>query len=203
MQDGVVRVNRNVRLSLAPVAVLVCGNASYGLYNHAGGTTVWVDDTAAVFEEEKAEQDALVLSGVHAAAERIGHFPRLSFVADVVGCGFIVCFCFGACFLFSRHVAPRQRRLPTVWDSSLSNRYFLRLWAQIGCPSRTVAHASVALALKNFLIAHNLRTLPMQLARLSSSLDLVSAMLAAHARILKALIRTVAHLQVIPTIRPF
>src|SRR2546422_6131014 len=35
-----------------------------------------------VLEEEQAEHDVLVLGGVHAAAEGVGHLPQLSLVAD-------------------------------------------------------------------------------------------------------------------------
>ena len=36
-----------------------------------------------VLEEDQAEDDVLVLGGVHAAAQRVGHLPELGFVADV------------------------------------------------------------------------------------------------------------------------
>ena len=35
-----------------------------------------------VFEEDEAEDDVLVLGGVHAAAQGVGHLPELSFVAN-------------------------------------------------------------------------------------------------------------------------
>ena len=38
-----------------------------------------------VLEEDKAEDDVLVLGGVHRAAQRVGHFPELGLVADVGG----------------------------------------------------------------------------------------------------------------------
>jgi hypothetical protein len=43
-----------------------------------------------VLEEDQAEHDMLVLGGVHAAAQRVGHLPEPRFVADsrpVVGWG--------------------------------------------------------------------------------------------------------------------
>jgi hypothetical protein len=36
-----------------------------------------------VFKEDEPKHDVLVLGGVHAAAQRIGHLPKLGFVADV------------------------------------------------------------------------------------------------------------------------
>ncbi len=39
-----------------------------------------------VLEEDQAEDDVLVLGGVHAAAQRVGHLPELGFVADGGGC---------------------------------------------------------------------------------------------------------------------
>ena len=35
-----------------------------------------------VLEKDQAEDNVLVLGGVHAAAQRIGHLPELGFVAD-------------------------------------------------------------------------------------------------------------------------
>jgi len=39
-----------------------------------------------VLEEQQAERDVLVLGGVHAAAQGVGHLPELGFVADGGGC---------------------------------------------------------------------------------------------------------------------
>jgi len=43
-----------------------------------------------VLEEDQAEHDVLVLGGIHATAQRVGHLPEPRFVADnrpVVGWG--------------------------------------------------------------------------------------------------------------------
>ena len=51
-----------------------------------------------VLEEDQAEDDVLVLGGVHAAAERVGHLPELGLVADVGrggARGFWVVLCLG------------------------------------------------------------------------------------------------------------
>jgi hypothetical protein len=42
-----------------------------------------------VLQEDQAEDDVLVLGGVHAAAEGIGHLPELGFVADGGGAGIL------------------------------------------------------------------------------------------------------------------
>jgi len=36
-----------------------------------------------VLEEDQVEDDVLVLGGVHAAAQGVGHLPELGFVADI------------------------------------------------------------------------------------------------------------------------
>ena len=48
-----------------------------------------------VLEEDQAEDDVLVLGGVHAAAQRVGHLPELGLVADVGGRAVIRSACFG------------------------------------------------------------------------------------------------------------
>ena len=40
-----------------------------------------------VLEEDQAEDDVLVLGGVHVAAQGVGHLPELGFVADGGGGG--------------------------------------------------------------------------------------------------------------------
>src|SRR5207245_8635310 len=43
---------------------------------------LFLEGVGDVLEEDQPEDDVLVLSGVHAAAESVGHLPELGFVAD-------------------------------------------------------------------------------------------------------------------------
>jgi hypothetical protein len=42
---------------------------------------LFLEGVGDVLEEDEAEDDVLVLSGVHAAAERVGHLPELLLIA--------------------------------------------------------------------------------------------------------------------------
>ena len=68
-----------------------------------------------VLEEHQAEHDVLVLGGVHAAAQRVGHLPELRFVADgggcVIRCGVEFFFIFGTCVTSLDYCAMASGRL--------------------------------------------------------------------------------------------
>ena len=66
----------------AAVLVRVLGVGALRLFGHEPRVQL-LEGVGDVLEEDQAEDDVLVLGGVHAAAQCVGHLPELGFVADV------------------------------------------------------------------------------------------------------------------------
>jgi hypothetical protein len=70
----------------ATILVRVLGVGALRLLRFELGV-LFLEGVGDVLEEDEAEDHVLVLGGVHAAAERVGHLPELGFVADGGGRG--------------------------------------------------------------------------------------------------------------------
>jgi hypothetical protein len=70
----------------AAVLVRVLGVGALRFLGNEHGVQ-FLEGVGDVLEEDQAEDDVLVLGGVHAAAQRVGHLPEFGFVADVGGGG--------------------------------------------------------------------------------------------------------------------
>jgi hypothetical protein len=78
------RLGRHPEDALGAVLVGVLGVSALGLLGQQRGVLL-LEGVGDVLQEQQAEADVLVLGGVHAAAQGIGHLPELGFVADVGG----------------------------------------------------------------------------------------------------------------------
>ena len=75
------RLGRHPEDVLGAVLVGVLGVGALRLLGHELRVLL-LEGVGDVLEEDQAEDDVLVLGGVHAAAQRVGHLPELGFVAD-------------------------------------------------------------------------------------------------------------------------
>jgi hypothetical protein len=75
------RFGRNPEDVLSAVFVRVLGVRTARLLRHELRVLL-LEGVRDVLEEDQAENDVLVLGGVHAAAQRVGHLPELGFVTD-------------------------------------------------------------------------------------------------------------------------
>ena len=75
------RLGRHPEDALGAVFVGVSGVGALRLLGQQRGVLLF-ERVGNVLQEQQAEADVLVLGGVHAAAQRVGHLPELGFVAD-------------------------------------------------------------------------------------------------------------------------
>ena len=75
------RLGRHPEDALGAVLVGILGVGALRLLGDELGVML-LEGVGDVLEEDQPEDDVLVLGGVHAAAQRVGHPPELGFVAD-------------------------------------------------------------------------------------------------------------------------
>jgi hypothetical protein len=75
------RLDRHPEDARRAVLVRVFGVGALGLLGDQPGVLL-LEGVGDVLEKDEPEHDVLVLGGVHAAAQRIGHLPELGFVAE-------------------------------------------------------------------------------------------------------------------------
>ena len=75
------RLGRHPEDALGAVLVRVLGVGALRLLGDELRVLL-LEGVGDVLEEDQAEDDVLVLGGVHAAAQRVGHLPELGLVAD-------------------------------------------------------------------------------------------------------------------------
>jgi hypothetical protein len=75
------RLDRHPEDARRAVLVRVFGVGALRLLGDQPGV-LFLEGVGDVLEEDQSEHDVLVLGGVHAAAQRVGHLPELGFVAE-------------------------------------------------------------------------------------------------------------------------
>ena len=74
------RFGRHPENILGKVFVAVFGGVFAPFFNNR--CAAFLEGVGDILQEDEAEHDVLVLSGIHGAAERIGHLPEFRLVAD-------------------------------------------------------------------------------------------------------------------------
>jgi hypothetical protein len=90
LEVGPARPGRNPEDVVGPVLVAVLGISALGLLTDEL-RVLFFEGVGDVFQEDQAKGDVLILGGIHAAAERVGHLPELGFVFQRgAGVGFLL-----------------------------------------------------------------------------------------------------------------
>jgi hypothetical protein len=81
LENRPARLGRHPEDALRAVLVGILGVGAFGFFGQQRGVLL-LEGIGDVLQEQQAQADMLVLGGVHAAAQRIGHLPEPSFVAN-------------------------------------------------------------------------------------------------------------------------